>query len=348
MKKECFVFTSDENKYGSIYKVLLNDIIYRDNVFYIEKTFIKKGRLFNFIKKILFSTIINIKTKEKCANTARRIYKNKYSLIRKVEQLQDEYETINIVMFNASIKRYYSAELLEDIKNKYKNVKLTLFFMDPSTIWASQNAMDIINNNPNIFDYIFTVDEDDAKQKQWIYWPTPYSKIEFTDCASKQDFYFCGATKDRHLLLIDLIDALNINNVKTKLDIFYIKKNEKNLDKLLEIINIKSIDDMKKYEDTLREVESSNCILELVTPDQSATYTLRDYEAVVYNKKLLTNNKSIFNFPYYNESTMKYFETIEDIDFEWIKKKTIVDYDYKGEYSPQKLIEEISRKNENK
>ena len=41
MKKECFVFTSDENKYGSIYKVLLNDIISRDNIFYIEKTFIK-------------------------------------------------------------------------------------------------------------------------------------------------------------------------------------------------------------------------------------------------------------------------------------------------------------------
>ena len=348
MKNECFVLTSDENKYGSRSEVLQNDILSRDNVFYIEKTFIKKGRVFNFIKKILFSTIINIKTKEKCANTARRIYKNKYSLIRKVEQLQDEYETINIVMFNASIKRYYSAELLEDIKNKFKNVKLTLFFMDPSTIWASQNAMDIINNNSDIFDYIFTVDDDDAKQKQWIYWPTPYSKIEFADCVDKQDLYFCGATKDRHLLLIDLIDSLKRNGVKATWDIFYIKKNEKNLEILLDVINIKSIDNMKNYKDTLSEVNNSNCILELVTPEQSATYTLRDYEAVVYNKKLLTNNKSIFDFPYYNESNMKYFETIEDIDFEWIKNKTIVDYDYKGEYSPQKLIEEISRKNENK
>ena len=348
MKKECFIFTSDENKYGSIYKVLLNDILSKDNVFYIEKTFIKKGRVFNYIKKILFSTIINIKTKEKFANAARRFYKNKYSLIRKVEQLQDKYETINIVMFNASIKRYYSAELLEDIKNKYKNVKLTLFFMDPSTIWASQNAMDIINNNPDIFDFIFTVDENDAKQKQWIYWPTPYSKIKFTDCVNKQDLYFCGATKDRHLLLIDLIDSFNKNGVKAKWDVFYIKKDETNLDKLLDIINIQSIDNMKNYEDTLSEVETSNCILELVTPRQSATYTLRDYEAVVYNKKLLTNNKSIFDFPYYDESNMKYFKTIENIDFDWINSKKEVDYGYRGEYSPQKLIEEISRRNENK
>lgn len=348
MKKECFIFTSDENKYGSIYKVLLNDIISKDNVFYIEKTFIKKGRVFNFIKKILFSTTINIKTKERFADTARKHYKNKYSLLRKVEQLKDEYEIINIVMFNASIKRYYSADLLKDIKKQYDNAKLTLFFMDPSTIWASQNAMEIVNSEAGIFDNIFTVDENDAKQKQWIYWPTPYSKIEFSESSEKQDLYFCGATKDRHLLLIDLISSLKRNDVKAKWDIFYIKRNEENLDKLLNIIKIKSIDKMKSYEDTLREVNNSNCILELVTPEQSATYTLRDYEAVVYNKKLLTNNKSIFDFPYYNEKNMKYFESVEDIDFEWIKRETLVDYEYNGDYSPLRLIEEISRKNENK
>lgn len=105
---------------------------------------------------------------------------------------------------------------------------------------------------------------------------------------------------------------------------------------------------MKTYKDTLKDMASSNCILELVTPNQSATYTLRDYEAIIYNKKLLTNNKDIFKFPFYNKEYMKYFEDIEDVDFNWIKKDLEIDYKYDGRYSPEKLIEEISRINENR
>ena len=42
MKKECFIFTSDENTYGSIYKVLLNDILSKGNVTTNYLIFLKK------------------------------------------------------------------------------------------------------------------------------------------------------------------------------------------------------------------------------------------------------------------------------------------------------------------
>ena len=291
---------------------------------------------------------MNVKTNELVAFKARKLLINKYSLNKKIEEIAKEYECVNVVLFNASIKRYYSAKVLEDIKSKYSNVKLHLFFMDPSTIWASKNAIEIIEDNKSLFDNIFTVDSNDAREKGWIYWPTPYSKLYINISEKTQDLYFCGATKDRHKLLIKLNNALKSNTVRTQFDVFYIKKNENHLKELQDNIYVQKLSKMKEYSDTLKDMISSNCILELVTPSQSATFTLRDYEAVVYNKKLLTNNKAIYTFPFYNENYMKYFQDIDDIDFKWIKKDIEVDYDYSENYSPNKLIEEISRINESR
>ena len=67
--------------------------------------------------------------------------------------------------------------------------------------------------------------------------------------------------------------------------------------------------------------------------------TLRPYEAVVYNRKLLTNNRSILDFKYYNSRYMQLFERAEEIDWDWIAADTEVDYGYQGDYSPRKLLE---------
>lgn len=61
------------------------------------------------------------------------------------------------------------------------------------------------------------------------------------------------------------------------------------------------------YEDVLDYVSQTNCIIEIVQND-TAGPTMRYSEAVFYNKKLLTNNKNIVNFPFYNSNYMKVFE----------------------------------------
>ena len=42
--------------------------------------------------------------------------------------------------------------------------------------------------------------------------------------------------------------------------------------------------------------------------------------------------------PYYNPETMRYFESMDDIDVQWIKEKRPIDYGYHGEFSPINLI----------
>ena len=80
--------------------------------------------------------------------------------------------------------------------------------------------------------------------------------------------------------------------------------------------------------------------------------TLRALEAVILNKKFLTNNKRIVDLPFYNPKYIQIFDNPEKIDFEFIKREENINYHYKEECSPTRLIEKIHEydrrvKNEN-
>ena len=81
------------------------------------------------------------------------------------------------------------------------------------------------------------------------------------------------------------------------------------------------------------EKMKANVLLEIVIPGVGAGATLRYYEAVMYGKKLLTNNPTVKELSFYDERFIRYFEKPEDIDLEWVKAREKVDYNYTGEFS---------------
>lgn len=101
------------------------------------------------------------------------------------------------------------------------------------------------------------------------------------------------------------------------------------------------------YRSILEMEKQSNCILEILKEGQHFQ-TVRYFEAVVYQKKLLTNNPNLSELPYYNSEFMKYFSEPSDIDPEWIRKQEPVHYDYDNQFSPEgipDLIEEYLSEN---
>lgn len=96
------------------------------------------------------------------------------------------------------------------------------------------------------------------------------------------------------------------------------------------------------YEDIIGHVLSSNCILEVVGKGQKAQ-TARYYEAVCYNKKLLTNNPGVKELSFYDPRYMRYFESVDDIDFAWVKEKVPIDYHYAGEFSPLHILDKLDK-----
>ena len=101
------------------------------------------------------------------------------------------------------------------------------------------------------------------------------------------------------------------------------------------------------YEKVISQTMATNCIFEVLQDNQYGQ-SLRYFEAVCFNKKLLTNNKNIKNLPFYNEKYMKIFEEIDDIDYDWVKKREEINYNYNNEFSPIFLIDKIDELYKNK
>ena len=103
---------------------------------------------------------------------------------------------------------------------------------------------------------------------------------------------------------------------------------------------------MVPYEENIARAVNNNCILEIVR-ENFIGFTQRYYEAIVFNKKLLTNNAEVKQFAYYDERYIQYFEKVEDIDWKWVQEETEVDYKYRGDFDPKKWKENLKRVMEN-
>ena len=102
------------------------------------------------------------------------------------------------------------------------------------------------------------------------------------------------------------------------------------------------------YRKMLEEELSSNVMLEILIPGVGSGPTLRYKEAVLYGKKLLTNNPQVSQLPCFDNSNIRYFNKPEDIDIDWIIDDISSSYQYDGEFSVDKfcdLLKEIVNEN---
>lgn len=95
------------------------------------------------------------------------------------------------------------------------------------------------------------------------------------------------------------------------------------------------------YDEMLNEEMKSNVLLEVVVPNVGSGATLRYKEAIMYNKKLLTNNPTYNLLPYTESDNIRYFKDVEDIDVEWLKRKDTIDYGYNGDFSVDTFLGKI-------
>lgn len=244
---------------------------------------------------------------------------------------------------------------------KHKNVKIYLLLVD--SISAHSHSLQSTKNQifDNDWDEIFTFEKDDADKYGWNYSGVncsslPRSKKTKAIC----DLYFVGGLKgNRSKLLFPVYNRLAKNGIRCKYDLWYQSRSErtdskKNIDELSNDLKEAGIKDSGsiavrkhfiKYKKVTGIVQSSNVIFEIVQEGQSAQ-TMRWFEAIYYNKKLLTNNPNIKNLPFYDERYMKYITCADDIDISWVLDKETIDYKYNGEMSPVRLLEKIRSKAE--
>ena len=180
----------------------------------------------------------------------------------------------------------YSSKIGEFIKKVNPNCKIILYYWN--VIIDSARKGYLKDNN---IDEFYTFDYNDSKKYHINYNPQFYSKYIKLPVSNnlEYDVFFIGRDKGRKDDLLKLEKLLNSYNITTK---FIVISDEK---------------EYIPYEAYLRYLSKSKVILDYVMSSQSGL-SLRCMEALFFNKKMITNNKKIKDYDFYNSNNFFVFD----------------------------------------
>lgn len=251
-----------------------------------------------------------------------------FAALEDIRKIQISEDKTTVVFINDQGLQKYFVDILLDIKKEHNNVVFVVQWLNAvSTV--STSYFDQMNRlNPCL---ILTDDPGDAEKYGWVFWMDCLSQIDDIKTGKKSEVFFAGVAKDRENKILDAYTKLTKSGIMCDFTIVGKKNNNPNIsDKYLD------------YRELIARDMGANCLLEIMQNGQLG-YTCRAQEAIVLNKKLLTNNKWIVNSKYYNPKFIKVFDEIGDDEIAFIKQNTPVDYHYDGGFSPLKLIDYLEK-----
>ena len=248
----------------------------------------------------------------------------------------------NYIILTDNRVGWYPLRYLDLLKKRY-GVKYVLVYMNPYSV--SSEAVYALQERAEL---VFSYDKRDCEKHNFEYLPTVYSSSFLKKYINREktwDLVYIGGENGRLNRLIGCFEQIDKSGIKYKFSIIGTdKEKQRYADKICYSTPV-------EYEKIVEQESKSNTILEVLSDKQMGT-TLRALEAVILNKKFLTNNKRIVDLPFYNPKYIQIFDNPEKIDFEFVKREENINYHYKEECSPIRLIEKIHEydrrvKNEN-
>lgn len=192
------------------------------------------------------------------------------------------------------------------------------------------------------WDDVYTYDDKDVKKYHYKSIEYAYTSLHplHQQNEHRSDAYFIGTLKpSRQKQILSVYKKLKENGVIAEFHLMKLwRERDKDFPYADSIDYYTFLEKSIPYKEVLQGDTHTNTLIEILQDNQGGP-SLRYYEAVVFNKKLLTNNSNIVGFPFYNERFMKIFETAEDIDTEWVKAEDDVEYGYTNEFSCKRLPE---------
>lgn len=328
MEKTATIIVLEEDEYNSMFRVLFADVLDLPDVYSVVEKSYPKGKLYRFLP--------SRKLRKLTCGLNEKPYLLYYELPRKVKELSRSYVRINILFHNASLRGpSYPMSVFSFIR-KYP-VTINLIYLDIHEHTYTCSYANMLCEK-KVFDRVMTFDPNDAKKYNMELCSTPYSKLDMDETQEDIQLYYCGTNSGRIFWLYRIWQNARERGIAVKYDLVGCQAFKEFFEK---DTGIRFHESHVEYPQLLREMQRASCILDFTQSGQSG-FTLRPYEAVVYNKKLLTNNKRIFDFQFYDERYMRYFEKFDDIDWNWLREPVSVDYGYKGEFSPKILLQRLN------
>ncbi|MDO4413632.1 MAG: hypothetical protein Q4C20_01000 [Erysipelotrichaceae bacterium] len=249
--------------------------------------------------------------------------------------LRDIIDFEKLLVIGTALRRF-DLRFLEDCKIKNPELKIYCLLLNSvsSITFSNYTIKSKFNSFP--WDSVLTFDPIDARENNWRYIGLNYySKHQMLGIEKiENDIFFAGSiVGSRGDKIIEILKYLSENSISCEFMCPRVNKSQRSQD-FPDGINL--LRKRVSYSEILQKMLKSNCILEILQPGQGGG-TLRYFEAVCYNKKLLTTNQRIKEYLFYNEKYMKIFSDFSDIDLNWIRKVEPIDYGYVDEFSPKYL-----------
>lgn len=246
-----------------------------------------KERIVNFIRK----TFYNDREHKK---TLRQNFEKEFFL-KKLSKA-DYTLTIRADLF----KDYFIEKLLECSQKNYS------YQWDGLKRYERINALIPLFTKFYVFDKVDLSPENNTHPTTNFYFDC-YDNL-FKSKEPKYDVFFIGSYDKRIEKLIPICELLYIKGYK--LNIFLFCSHKEELDKYP---FIKYADKPYTYYENLQMVADSKCIIDLHHDSVHTGLSFRTFEALGYNKKLITTNSIVKDYDFYNPQNIFYFEGSEDL-----------------------------------
>ena len=239
-----------------------------------------------------------------------------WSIVDKIKKEAKDAPVCILILENW-LRMESALQMLPKLRKSFPSSKIVCFAQDLVTRIDDMYTLQHTDTEyaKRYCDLFITFDTNDAKRYDIAYFPTVFSYPRNICNASngKYAMYFLGRDKGRAVLLAELSKRAKEYNQTVN---FLILEDEK--EKPVPVDGLRYTNKGIPYEENLQNVARCNCIVELLQKN-AASPTFRLWEAICFNKKLLTNNCSIKESPFYDSRYVSTFSSIEDIDWEFVK-----------------------------
>lgn len=240
----------------------------------------------------------------------------------KWKRIISQYDTV--ILFD----RYLNWNVLKYVKKHAPNCRCIIWYWNPIRNAKDEKRWCVPEKYRHLCE-CWSFDPDNCEK--YGYMKNNQFYFEKLDCNSKKmiqyDAFFVGVDKGRY----ELVEQIYIKVTNCGKRMFMGIVADKN--SVLSRKYIKPLD----YDIIIEYIQKSNCIVDVVQKNQDGI-TLRVLEALFFEKKLITTNVGIEQYPFYNSDNILIWnnQTEEDIKaffntpYKKIKKEVIHKYTYEG------------------
>lgn len=181
--------------------------------------------------------------------------------------------------------RVWNDNIVEYIHKKKPDCRIIFWY------WNSLVSQKVLDDKYRSYCECWSFDKEDVRKYKMQYnhmFYFPQEKTEYSCCL---DAFFVGADKGRVTALMEIAEVFKQYKLKSNLIIIGALQKE-----LTDIITFR-----KKnlgYLEYLELLKNCKCIIDIVQEGQEGV-TIRVIEALMYEKKLITTNKNIYEYEFY-------------------------------------------------